>query len=303
MDRTNAPAEMWFLAQQYLADVHNVCAHPLLQWNTPDQVAGGDTPDISHILMFYWFEPVLYLDPAISFPESKEMPGYFVGFAHNVGDFLTFKILKEDMKTVIHRSVVRSASDPNSRNRRVRFDDSVEAKLDKTDQEKLFKHEVQNKKKDDMGDLDDDEVEDAVSSRTRSKHHINGTLKAGELPQNSMINELLRALLAILTVILFSTFQIVNYTGSPSFFEPVSPTIIESLGMKERQVYNTAMKEPKWNDMKQLRYVQACDLQNDKEDPMNPMWECLKVVGHRMKKGTNGTQVEVKCQWKDPNKS
>ena len=41
MDRTNAPPETWFLAQQYLADVHNVCAHPLLQWNTPDQVAGG----------------------------------------------------------------------------------------------------------------------------------------------------------------------------------------------------------------------------------------------------------------------
>jgi hypothetical protein len=47
--------------------------------------------------MFYWFEPVLYLDPVSKFqlPETTERPGYFVGFADNVGDALTFKILKK----------------------------------------------------------------------------------------------------------------------------------------------------------------------------------------------------------------
>jgi hypothetical protein len=79
----------------------------------------GGTPDISHILMFYWFEPVLYLDPVSKFPETTERPGYFVGFADNVGDTLTFKILKKDLSTVLHRSVVRSAADANHRNKRV----------------------------------------------------------------------------------------------------------------------------------------------------------------------------------------
>jgi hypothetical protein len=59
-------------------------------------------PDISHILIFYWFEPVLYLDPVSKFPETIERPGYFVGFADNVGDALTFKILKNDLVTVLH---------------------------------------------------------------------------------------------------------------------------------------------------------------------------------------------------------
>jgi hypothetical protein len=36
--------------------------------------------------MLYWFEPVLYLDPVSKFPESTERPGYFVGFADNIGD-------------------------------------------------------------------------------------------------------------------------------------------------------------------------------------------------------------------------
>jgi len=79
--------------------------------------------------MFYWFEPVLYLDPVSKFPETTESPGYFVGFADNVGDALTFKILKNDLVTVLHRSVVRSAADANHRNRRVSFKSDVQESL------------------------------------------------------------------------------------------------------------------------------------------------------------------------------
>jgi hypothetical protein len=61
--------------------------------NTRTGIKGG-TPDICHILMFYWFEPVLYLDPVSKFPETTERPGYFVVFAGNVGKPMTFKILK-----------------------------------------------------------------------------------------------------------------------------------------------------------------------------------------------------------------
>jgi hypothetical protein len=46
------------------------------------------------MLMFYWFEPVLYLDPVSKFPETTERPGYFAGFSDHVGDALTLKILK-----------------------------------------------------------------------------------------------------------------------------------------------------------------------------------------------------------------
>jgi hypothetical protein len=44
------------------------------------------TPNISHILMFYWFEPVLYLDSVSKFSESTKNSGYFVGFTDEVGD-------------------------------------------------------------------------------------------------------------------------------------------------------------------------------------------------------------------------
>jgi hypothetical protein len=79
--------------------------------------------------MFSWFEPVLYLDPVSKVPETTERPGYFVGFADNVGDTLTFKILKNDLITVLHRSVVRSAADVSHRNRRVSFKSDVQKSL------------------------------------------------------------------------------------------------------------------------------------------------------------------------------
>jgi hypothetical protein len=40
--------------------------------------------------MLNWFEPLLYLDPV-----STENPGYCVVYTDNVGDALTFKILKK----------------------------------------------------------------------------------------------------------------------------------------------------------------------------------------------------------------
>ena len=61
--------------------------------------------------MFYWFEPVLYLDPVSKFPETTEKPGYFVDVAENLGDALTLKILTNDLTTVLHRSEIRSVAD------------------------------------------------------------------------------------------------------------------------------------------------------------------------------------------------
>ena len=42
-----------------------------------------------------------------------------------MGDILTYKILTGNKKKVLHRSVVRSARDPKSQNRRVKFKDPI----------------------------------------------------------------------------------------------------------------------------------------------------------------------------------
>jgi hypothetical protein len=114
-----------------LNPVHNLSANLRLNWKIPEQESRGGTPDISQILMFYRFEPVLYLNPVSKFqyPETIERPGYFVGFAYNVGDALTFKILKNDLVTVLHRIVVISAADAGHQNRRVSFKSDLQESL------------------------------------------------------------------------------------------------------------------------------------------------------------------------------
>ena len=69
----------------------------------------GLTPDISACILFTFWEKILYLETANSYPDSKELPGHFIGIAKNVGDALTFVILNVNGER-IHRRVIRSAS-------------------------------------------------------------------------------------------------------------------------------------------------------------------------------------------------
>jgi len=118
MDRTNTPEDLWYLCVEYVSYVLNRISHNVLNHKTPIEVAFGETPDISAILQFSWYEKLLYLDGAVPFPKSKEKYGHFVGIAHNQGDALTFYVLTDDTRQVIVRSVARRATDelnPNFR--------------------------------------------------------------------------------------------------------------------------------------------------------------------------------------------
>jgi hypothetical protein len=132
--------------------------------------------------MFHWFEPVLYLDPVskLQFPETTSRPGYFVGFADNVGDALTFKILKNDLVIVLHGSVLRSVSDSSHRDRRVSFKSDVQESLKLLDAKPSFvwkdshhKHRSRKTNNDVSNRTRSkaDYTDQHVGSRTRSKMH------------------------------------------------------------------------------------------------------------------------------------
>mgnify|MGYP000122619888 CR=1 FL=1 len=75
--------------------------------------------------MFQFNEKVLYLDVESSFPSSKELPGCFAGVAQNAGDKLTFKVLTDDTEQIICCSIICSATDALTSNRRVSFDPAL----------------------------------------------------------------------------------------------------------------------------------------------------------------------------------
>jgi hypothetical protein len=132
--------------------------------------------------MFYWLEPVLYLDPVSKFPETTERPGRFVGFADNVGDSMTFKILINDLVTVLHRSVDRFTADANHRNRRVSLNSDVQESLQLLDtkpsltfvwKDSHHKHNSRRTNNDVSNRTRSkaDYTDQHIDSRTRSKMH------------------------------------------------------------------------------------------------------------------------------------
>ena len=54
------------------------------------ECAFGTTPDISAFLQFSFYEPIYYLDTAVMFSHSMEIPEWILGLATNVGDLLTY---------------------------------------------------------------------------------------------------------------------------------------------------------------------------------------------------------------------
>jgi hypothetical protein len=88
--------------------------------STPLRQAYGTDNDISPMLYFSFYEPVYYLVDETTFPsESKELCARWVGVSKNVGHFMTYKILTDNTRRIIHHSNIRSAADPNARNLRL----------------------------------------------------------------------------------------------------------------------------------------------------------------------------------------
>jgi hypothetical protein len=88
--------------------------------------------------MFCWSEPILYLYLVSKFLETKERSGYFVGLVDYVGGSLTFKIMKNDLLTLKHRSVVISVADANHRNKRLSFKPDVQESFKSLDTKPSF---------------------------------------------------------------------------------------------------------------------------------------------------------------------
>ena len=104
----------WLLCLQYIFVVLHHLASPTLQGIYPGQALQGTTPDISFMLHTSSYEPVYYRiefsEPEFHLPSSSnEKKGYWVGFANNQGDRLTWRILTEDTHKIIICSGIQSA--------------------------------------------------------------------------------------------------------------------------------------------------------------------------------------------------
>ena len=118
LDRSGAPPDCWLLALIYASYLMNHTYHDGIN-GIPITRLTGVTPDISPLLRFHFFQEVYYKMDDNSFPsESREEKGHVVGISTHVGHLMTYKILTQDTRQVIHRSDVRPCT-PAAANKRV----------------------------------------------------------------------------------------------------------------------------------------------------------------------------------------
>jgi hypothetical protein len=118
MERTGTPACFWLLCLFYVVFLLNLMSLDALGGLTPIETATGVKGDISPLLQFHWWEPVLYQAQGVFPSDSQEKQGTWVGIAENQGDVLTYLVLTDDTQEVIARSNVCSAKDPANPNLR-----------------------------------------------------------------------------------------------------------------------------------------------------------------------------------------
>jgi hypothetical protein len=116
MDRTGTQARFWLLCLLYVVFLLNHLSSDALGGLTPIEIATGQRPDISALLQYRWFEPVLYPVEHSFASDSPEKSRCWVGVAENQGDALTYRILTDDTQKVITRSAVCTALDPTNPN-------------------------------------------------------------------------------------------------------------------------------------------------------------------------------------------
>ena len=63
----------------------------------------GDTPDISILMMYTFYQSVYYASHSQSFQEKH---AFWVGFGEHVGDAVTHKLMDSSSNKIIYRSAV-----------------------------------------------------------------------------------------------------------------------------------------------------------------------------------------------------
>ena len=116
LDRTGAPKFAWLLAMCYVCFVLNHTYNATIK-QIHLNAAAVSTCDVSPLLRFHFWEPVLFITDDSVFPsDSPEERGRLVGISENVGHNVNFKILNSSTNKTVDRYNVRSATDNETPN-------------------------------------------------------------------------------------------------------------------------------------------------------------------------------------------
>ena len=92
---TGSPKRLWDHSLELCALIHSHTALDIynLRGQVPEAVMKGDSPDISHLCEFSWYDWVWYNNNPAAYPESPEEIGRYLGPSIEMGSCHSKKIL------------------------------------------------------------------------------------------------------------------------------------------------------------------------------------------------------------------
>ena len=95
---TNSPLVLFDHCIQLMSELRSHTSLDILQLQGEDPIAilTGDTPDISHLCEFSWYDPVWYIDQNDSM-QNRKLARY-LGPSHDIGQALSLSIIDRRQK-------------------------------------------------------------------------------------------------------------------------------------------------------------------------------------------------------------
>lgn len=100
--KKRSPLKLWdhCIELESLVRSNTALNHPELDGQVPETIMTGQTPDISCLAEYGWYDWVVYWDKTSKFPDMKEVYGKWLGPAKDIGPAMTAKILKANGQVI-----------------------------------------------------------------------------------------------------------------------------------------------------------------------------------------------------------
>lgn len=107
MVQKRIPQRLWDFCCKWSCEIHNKTASNLyaLEDRTPYEAVMGDTPDISSLIGFDFYDPVWYYEQTAAFPEPKRLMGRWLGEAQDFGQAMCYWLLSENASPIVRSTV------------------------------------------------------------------------------------------------------------------------------------------------------------------------------------------------------
>ena len=131
MMMSGSPMRLWDHSGEHEALIRSHTALDIygLFGQVPEAKMTGNTPDISSLCEFEWFQWVMFYDPAATYPTPKPTIGRYLGPATDVGGAMTHKVLKATgnyvCRTTVRAWTPTEEAEPALLSQRTAYMDSI----------------------------------------------------------------------------------------------------------------------------------------------------------------------------------